>query len=309
LKPPHRDYVQAISSGLLGKGDRVIDAKTISDRIGGKVLGSLEATAEHPSPIESSDECSLTFCSKRGREAIDLINATKARIVICSMDLQTQDLNTDRKTIILVENPRMAMIQTMEGFFDQVERGISPLAQIEEGTKIGSAVYIGPFCHIESCVVIGDNVKIGSGTVIGKEGFGFEREMDGQLVRFPHIGGVRIEDDVEIGSNVSIDRGTLGDTVIGEGTKVDNLCHIAHNVYIGRHCMIIAQSMLAGSSSIGDYTTVAPCACVREKVRVGKNCLIGLGAVVTKDIEDGWVAYGSPAKPVRKVERKFGPDK
>ena len=285
----------------------MISAKDIQEIIGGIIIGNPEATIKEVRPIDHAVKESVSFCSKHGSEAIAIIKSTEASVVICHSDIDRDSLKKEPATFVLVDNPRKSFILVMTKLFQERKAGISPLAYVEEGSAIDPSAYIGPFCYLGKSVTVGKNVIIQAGTVIGKEGFGFERNDDGTLIRFPHIGGVIIEDEVEIGANVCIDRGTLGNTVIGKGSKIDNLCHIAHNVQIGKHCMIIAQAMLAGSSQIGDYSTVAPCACVREKVKVGDNVLIGLGAIVTKDVDPGWIAFGTPAKPIRRNEKVYPP--
>lgn len=287
----------------------MISAKDIQKIIGGLLIGDPEIRVQEAEPIELAKKGSLAFCSKLDSEALKMIQSTRASVVICSSSLNPDSLKKAHVAYILVENPRKSMILVMTRLFQEKRIGVSQQACVEPGASIDPSAFIGPFCYIGKNVSIGKNVVVQAGTVIGKEGFGFERDDEGELMRFPHIGGVIIGDDVEIGANVCIDKGTLGNTIIGKGTKIDNLCHIAHNVQIGEHCMIIAQSMLAGSSRIGDYCTVAPCACVREKLVIGNNVLMGLGAIVTKDIESGWVAFGTPAKPIRKVEKTYPPNK
>jgi acetyltransferase-like isoleucine patch superfamily enzyme len=130
-----------------------------------------------------------------------------------------------------------------------------------------------------------------STAVIGGIGFGFH---NGTRVR--HIGHVVLGDDVEVGAHTCIDRGTLGDTIIGDRTKVDNLVHIAHNVRIGTDCLIIAGAVIGGSAVIGNGTTIGIGALVRNGVRIGNNCTIGMGAVVVKDVPDGATVYGNPAR-------------
>jgi len=119
------------------------------------------------------------------------------------------------------------------------------------------------------------------------------------LERFPHIGGVQIEDDVEIGANTCIDRGTLGNTRIRKGAKIDNLVHIAHNVDVGENTAIIANAMIAGSTKIGANTWIAPSACLRDAINIGKDATVGLAALVTKDIPDGELWAGFPARKIR----------
>lgn len=146
---------------------------------------------------------------------------------------------------------------------------------------------------------IGRNVTIYDGAVIGADGQAYQRDKRGILRKFPQTGGVIIGDDVEIGSNVSIMKGTFNNTIIGEGTKIGHLCSIGHNVIIGKHCFITTHSMLGGSSRIGDYSQVWLGACIRDGIRIGSNVMIGMGSVVTRDIGDNCVACGVPARVVR----------
>jgi UDP-3-O-[3-hydroxymyristoyl] glucosamine N-acyltransferase len=139
-------------------------------------------------------------------------------------------------------------------------------------------------------------VKIGGYCVIGGDGFGFWRMKSGELRKFPQIGGIVIEDNVEIHNHVSIDRGALGDTVIGEGTKIDNFVHVAHNVTIGKNCAIVAHAMIGGSVVIGDESWIGPSASILNGVKIGKNCVIGMGAVVVKDVPDDTIVKGNPAR-------------
>ncbi|MDX9907755.1 MAG: UDP-3-O-(3-hydroxymyristoyl)glucosamine N-acyltransferase, partial [Bacteroidales bacterium] len=127
---------------------------------------------------------------------------------------------------------------------------------------------------------------------------GYQRNSYNKLEKFPHIGGVIIEDDVEIGANTCIDRGTLGNTVIKKGAKVDNLVHVAHNVTIGNHAAIIANTMIGGSTVIEDYAWIAPSVSLMNGLSVGKGATAGLGAVVTKNIPDNETWAGNPARPM-----------
>jgi UDP-3-O-[3-hydroxymyristoyl] glucosamine N-acyltransferase len=105
---------------------------------------------------------------------------------------------------------------------------------------------------------------------------------------------------VDIGSYVCIDKGTMSDTVIGRGSKIDNLCQISHNVVLGENCIILSQSAIAGGTKIGDSTWVAPHACIKDTITIGKNVVVGMGSVVTKSIDDGWTVYGVPAKLIKR---------
>lgn len=149
---------------------------------------------------------------------------------------------------------------------------------------------------------IAQGVDIGDYCKIGRDGFGWARDKDGSLVKIPHKGNIVIERNVTIGSNVCIDRAVTGSTVIGEGTKIDNLVHIAHGAKIGKHCLIVAGVVIGGSSEIGDYSYIGMGALIKNKVTIGKNVLIGMGAVVTKDVPDNEIWVGNPAKFLRKNE-------
>ncbi|MFA6455573.1 MAG: UDP-3-O-(3-hydroxymyristoyl)glucosamine N-acyltransferase, partial [Bacteroidota bacterium] len=154
-------------------------------------------------------------------------------------------------------------------------------------------------CYIYDNVRIGKNVIIQAGAVIGGDGYGYSRNDKGEFEKFPHVGAVLIEDDVEIGANTCVDRGTLGNTIIREGAKIDNLVHIAHNVTVGKHAAVIAQSMIGGSTVIGDYGWIAPSASLMNGIKIGSKVTVGLGAVVTKNIPDGETWAGVPAQPLR----------
>jgi UDP-3-O-[3-hydroxymyristoyl] glucosamine N-acyltransferase len=118
------------------------------------------------------------------------------------------------------------------------------------------------------------------------------------VTSFPHVGGVEIEDDVEIGANTCIDRGSLGNTIVRRGAKIDNLVHIAHNVVVGRNAFVIANAMIGGSTILGDGSWTSPSATLRDGIRIGDGATVGLGAVVTKSIPDGAVWMGTPARPI-----------
>jgi acetyltransferase-like isoleucine patch superfamily enzyme len=147
---------------------------------------------------------------------------------------------------------------------------------------------------------------IGKGCMIGGIGFGYEYDEDGRLIRMPHHGIVRICSDVTIHNNVNIDRAVLGETVIGQGTKIDSLVHIAHGVKIGRYCLIVSGAVFGGSSVVGNRTFIGMNVSIKQKVKIGSNCVIGAGAVVTKDVPDGQVWVGNPARYLKDTEaRKY----
>lgn len=156
--------------------------------------------------------------------------------------------------------------------------------------------------HFRPKDIIHKTAKIAARAAIGKDGFGWIREDDGTLYKFPHTGNVVIEKNVEIGNFTCIDRAAVGSTFIGEGTKIDNLVHIAHGVKIGRHCLIIAGAIIGGSTEIGDCCYMGMGAMIKNKIRIGNNVTIGMGAVVLKDVPDGWTVVGNPAQRLQMID-------
>ena len=178
------------------------------------------------------------------------------------------------------------------------------------GVAIGDGVAIGAGCAIDPNVVIyrqtqiGDRVHICSGTVIGGDGFGYVLH-NGAYVKVPQVGNVVIEDDVEIGCNVCVDRATIGSTIIRQGTKIDNLMQIAHNDRIGKHVVMAGQVGLSGSVTIGDYTVMGGKAGVVDHVTIGERAQVGAASVVTKSVGAGEAVWGFPARPLRSVKHQL----
>lgn len=140
------------------------------------------------------------------------------------------------------------------------------------------------------------SVQVGKNTVIGGDGFGYVHDTDGTLLKMPHRGNVVIHEKVEIGSNACIDRAVEGSTFIGAGTKIDNLVHIAHGAKIGKNCLIVAGTVIGGSTEIGDNCYIGINASIKNKIRIGNNVVVGMGAVVLKDVPDGCTVVGNPAR-------------
>ena len=178
---------------------------------------------------------------------------------------------------------------------------IGDYVTIGSGCNIGERVTIGAGVRIHDTTTIGNDVVIGAGSVVGGCGFGFVWEQGRGYVRFPHLGSVVIEDDVEIGNNVCIDRGTLDHTHIGRGTKIDNLCHIGHNVTLGKHVVLTAGVEVSGSVRIGDRTYVAPSSSFNDGLEIGSDCFVGIGAVVTKSFGANKRLIGVPARSIGKT--------
>lgn len=220
--------------------------------------------------------------------------------------------------VLVVEKPKMCFFEIVKKFFKEEVSGNISKSAVVRTDKVGKDVSIGEHCtigedvvignhvviknhvQIEGSVSIGDNCVISSGVVIGSTGFGYYRDVKGNNAVVPHIGGVRIGNNVDIGANTCIDRGTIDNTEIGDYTKIDNLCHIGHNVKIGKNVFIIALSMIGGSAILEDEVYVAPGVKIMNQIHVGNNAFVGMGAVVIKNVGKNDVVVGNPAKVIRK---------
>ena len=223
-----------------------------------KIQGELKSVSSIK-PLDTALNDSLSFATDNSK-----VKDSKAGIIICKESFKTES------TLIIVDNPRLAFIRLMKAY----------------GSKK------------KPKITLGKNVIIEHGAVIGCEGFSFERNEKNELERFLHIGGVVIGDNVQIGANSLVERGTFGDTIIGEGTQVDGLVMIGHNSNIGKHCVIVCGSAICGSVTIGDYTWIGAGAVIRDGITIGKNVTVGMGAVVTKNVPEGVTVYGVPAQIV-----------
>lgn len=289
---------------------------------------ALSSVLVRPSPIDQAEPGDMTFVSA-GRRTGTIPTHVRASLLI--IDRAARDevpwQSWEVSAVIASDHARRDFLRVVAEFFTpERPRGIDPSAIVAAGAQVAPDAYVGPLCsigpgvtigarsvlhggiHIYGPVSIGCDVTIHAGTVIGSDGFGYERLHDGTVAKFPHIGGVEIHDDVEIGANSCIDRGTLGMTVLESGAKIDNLVHVAHNVRVGKHSMVIAHAMLGGSVKVGDGSWIAPDAAVRDGISVGTKALVGLGAVVTADVPDGETVAGNPARPIaelRELSRKL----
>lgn len=218
--------------------------------------------------------------------------------------------------IIECNNPKETFFEILNHFFLILKEPKIEADSVIETQQIGKGVSIGHHCCIgkdviigndviiknnvviECPAIIGDNTIISSGVVIGTDGYGYFQKSDGINYKVPHFGGVKIGRNVEIGANTCIDRGTMGDTIIGNNVKIDNLCHIAHNVCIGDNVMLVAMSMLAGSCSIGANSYIAPGVLVNRN-HIGKDAFVSIGSVVINDVQDNMFVAGVPARAIR----------
>ncbi|HNQ12371.1 MAG TPA: UDP-3-O-(3-hydroxymyristoyl)glucosamine N-acyltransferase [Bacteroidia bacterium] len=271
----------------------------------------------YPRAIELCDEHNISMITSKYKDQVmDLLSASACRLIIIPESLLPNDFKADGKAFLLHDKPKEILIQYCKSFlgFGALSKteDIHASAVIEKGAKIGLNVVIGAHTFISSDSEVGDHCMIGANTVIknatianrvmigsnntiGENGFGYTKDAKGESELFPHYGRVVIEDDVHIGNNTCIDRGSLSDTHIMKGVKIDNLVHIAHNVVIGQNSFIIACSMIAGSVVIGENCWVAPSSSIRNALNIGKNATIGIASTVVKNVEAGTIVLGNPA--------------
>lgn len=266
-------------------------------------------------PPELIDSNSLDWINKSRENKQTIAEQSLAKIIICDSSVTFSEIiKLQKKVLIHVKNPKLAVALLIENFFiEKPKKGIHPHATIYPEAIISSSASVGSGCSIGKCIIgdntviypnvtIYDNVKIGNnviiqaGVVIGTDGLGCERKEDGTLVKFAHLGGVIIENNVEIGANCQIAKGALADTIIGKGSKINGLCFIAHNCILGKNVLITGNTMLAGSVKVGNNVTIYSSVIVREQRVIGNGAIIGMGSVVTKDIPAGEIWFGNPAK-------------
>jgi len=298
-----------------------INSISIYDFLEGQINYSLQgenkSLVTNISAITDSDNGTFSWLNPTRLDKEVLVEKTKAGFIVIDSDEVFEP--KENQMFIRVSNPKLFYIKTISKFLNSKSlSGIHSTSIVSPLAKIHPSVTIGPFCIIGECEIgeetvidsnckIGDNtkiskrVKIGTGVVIGGDGYGYVDDIDGSKLRFPHIGGVIIFDDVEIGSNTCIDKGTLSNTVINQGVKIDNLVHIAHNVVIGKNSMIVANVVIGGSTLIGENSWIAPSATLRDGISIGSRSTVGLGALVTKSIPSNEIWAGFPAKFIRDI--------
>lgn len=279
-----------------------------------RIYGDIQGVyIDNLADVERVNETTLDWIKPKNPNKQTIVEKSLAHVILVDEEIKP----AQGKALIVVKHPKMALAKIGNHFFvEKPEIGIHSTAIIHEEAIIGNNVSIGPYCvigratigdgtvidshvRIYDDVVLGKNCNIKAGAVIGGAGFGFERDENGNKFRFPQIGSVWIGDDVEIGSQTCIDRGALSDTIIGDHTKINNLCHIAHNNRIGRNVTITGCVNLSGGNVIEDNVWIAPNASLVGYVHIGENATIGMGAVVVKDVPSNEVWVGNPAKKLK----------
>jgi len=304
-------------------------AAQIAGILEGEVIGNPDALVFKLAKIEEGTEGSLTFLANP--KYVNFIYTTQATITIVNNDFVPEnELST---TLIKVEDAYQSFSKILE-YYNQVKlmkSGIEQPSVISENVTYGEQLYLGSFSYVGKNVTIGNNVKIypncfigdnvsigdnciffagvkiyseteignncnfHSGSVVGSDGFGFAPTEDGTFSKIPQIGNVIIEDDVEIGANTTIDRATLGITLIRKGVKLDNHIQIAHNVEIGENTVIAAQTGIAGSTKIGSNCLIGGQVGVAGHLTIGNNVRVQAQSGIGKNIPDGEIIQGSPA--------------
>lgn len=313
-------------------------AAQVAALIDGEIIGDSERIFNGVTPIEDGMEHCLSFVSQE--KFRNFISSSPCSVLVISRNLYTTEI--PGKTLILVNDAYESFQHLMNWYAANrsPKKGIESPVQIHDTAALGEDLYIGAFtticenakigngtqisqgCYIGKNVKIGERVQLAPGvkimdycvvgddciihsnTVVGSDGFGFQPTADG-FVKIPQLGNVILENKVEIGSNCSIDRGTIGSTLIGEGTKIDNLIQIAHNVKIGKHNVIAAQAGIAGSTVIGDWNMIGGQVGIVGHLKIGNQNRFQAQSGINKSVTDQKTLYGSPAIDASDFRRNY----
>lgn len=293
-------------------------AQEIAEWVGSESTSGAASVSRVSSPEGATADAVIFATSK---DTLDEALQSNAGLILAAANLPKA---IDDPRILRVEDARLAFAIVADRLrppgkvLVTSSAEISPSARVGRGTAVGHGAVIGDGAHIgkdcsigprvviESGVVLGDRVRVQAGAVLGSLGFGYARRSDGTYLLFPQQGGLVIEDDVEIGANTTIDRGALGETRIGAGTKIDNLVHIGHNCRIGRNVIIAAQTGISGSSVVEDGAILGGQVGMGEHSLVGPGVILGGGAGVLSGKKlrgPGQVFWGRPARPLKQYLR------
>lgn len=313
----------------------IYTASQIAERVNGEIIGDGSVAISGFTSVDRAGPGDLTFAEKDRHFAA--ADASAASAILASGASASSS-----KVVIRVANARVAAARVLPLFFPPTEypAGVHPSATVAPSARVDASAHIGPGCVIDAGVAIGaraallggnhigrdahigddvrlfpnvviyEGTKIGhrvaihAGTVIGSDGYGYVFD-EGRHRKMLQVGNVIVEDDVEIGANSAIDRAAFGSTVIGAGTKIDNLVHVAHNVVFGRHCLIMGQCGFAGSTRFGDYCVIASQSGVAGHLTIGNQVTVGGKSGVTRDLTDGQTVLGYPAAPDKQAKRQW----
>lgn len=319
----------------------MISAASIARLVGAEILGDPECSVDSANQLRYAEPEQLAFIGDE--QKLKELHESRSKVVVAPHSLRDQLVADTSRTFLFVDDPFTAFLRALETIYRQPFRSqsgvsaqavVSPNAviaansEVHPGAVIGDNVKIGQRCEIHPGVSIGngctlgddvvlwpnvvlyantqlrDRVTIHACTVIGADGFGY-RQRDGRHVKIPHYGRVRIEDDVEIGANSTIDRAMVGETIIGEGSKIDNLVMVAHNCRLGKHNILVSQVGMAGSVTSGDYVVCGGQVGIRDHVHLGEGARFGAKTGVHKDMPGGQSYFGMLATPENNAIRSL----
>ena len=307
----------------------------IARHVGGEIIGDASTQISGIAPADHARPGDLTYADKE--TYFRTADEGEASAVVVS-----GPFTSARKPLIRVANARVAVARLLPLFFPPEEHasGIHASAVVDASAQVDPSAHVGPNCVISAgvrlgarsvlmggnhigrdCQVgedvtlfpnvllyartqVGNRVTVHGGTVIGSDGYGYVFD-EGRHRKVLQVGNVIIHDDVEIGANAAIDRAALGSTVIGKGTKIDNLVHVAHNVVMGSHCLIMGQVGFAGSTKLGDYCVIASQSGIAGHLNLGRQATVGAKSGVMRDIPDGETVLGIPAQPDKQTKRQW----
>ena len=289
----------------------------------GKYVPGTNYRITRPASLNNPKDHAVMFISEGYYEKTDVFNTVEQCLVFWPQNWEVPTEAAQKNAFVPCENPRVAYCDFFRqnhitGLIspDEVEVNngawIAKTAEIGSGTtvfpgvyiggqvRIGQDCYIGAGARLLGNVSIGDRVCIRENTVIGADGLTTDRDEHGHPVGMPQFGGVIIEDDVQIGANCVVARGAIDDTILRKGCKIDNLTFVSHNVVVDEESFVVGMTLLFGSSSVGRQAQVSGGCVVGNYVHIGERSLLGMGAVANKSIPGNTIAYGNPAKPIRK---------
>lgn len=296
-----------------------ISVKEIIDFLGSEILkisgDYSNKKIDNIADVARVNELTLDWINPAKQNKQYIAESSKAIVLLVDKSVERSEIMKDMgKVLLYVEDPKRTLMNVSRHFFlEKPKPGIDPTAYIHPSAKIGKNNYVGPHCYIGDCEIgdnniihanvsiydrtsIGCNNEIHSGAVICVDGLGCERKADGTLIEFPQLGGVVIGDNCYIGGNTHIASGSLADTIIENGCKINGMCFIGSNDHLHENVWITGSTMLAGTVEVGKNTTIFSRVIAREWIKIGENVTIGMGSVVTKNIPDGETWFGSPAK-------------
>ncbi len=314
-----------------------ITLKELNDLVGGELQGDPKANIKDVAEIQNALPGEITFLGNAKYKKY--IETTGAEAIIVQKAFES-----DFKNLIKVDNVNLAFSLCLAKLRPEIQKkspSIHKTAVVAKSAILGTDIYIGPNVVVEDNAVIengayiygncfiGNGGRVGaesvihpnvtiyhqcavgvrniihSGTVIGSDGYGFVRK-NATIEKIPQTGKVIINEDVEVGSNCSIDRGTIGDTIIGKGTKLDNQIQVGHNVKIGKYCFVAGQTGIAGSTKIGDYVTIAGQVGIGGHIEIGSKAIIGAQSGVSKSVPEGEFWFGYPAAQYKVATKRIG---